>query len=94
MGKLAHKVAAVRIGYGSCSLRQIITRYLTPKRHFAARPPLVEPKLRQIVDTSDAENRQILSRQSHNARNRAGALNAVITPLKEQDHMTQTLFKE
>ena len=27
MGKLAHKVAVVRIGYGSCSLRQIVTRY-------------------------------------------------------------------
>jgi hypothetical protein len=84
MGKLAHKLAVVRIGYGCLFLYgKLLRDTLTPKRHFAARLPLFEPKLRQIVDTSDTESRQIRSRQSHNARSWAGALNAVITPLKE-----------
>jgi pimeloyl-ACP methyl ester carboxylesterase len=58
----------------------------------------VEPKLRQIVDTSHTESQQTLSRQLHRARRRAGALHAVIgvdrTNHYKEDTITQTAFAE
>jgi hypothetical protein len=60
----------------------------------------IEPKLRHIVDTSETESPQTLSHQWHNARNRAGALHALLgvdgrfKSLSKEDTMPQTAFVE